>query len=631
MFITMMRRHTKGIMIKVMVGLIAVVFIFWGIYSFRETPGAKIAYVNGDLITGQEYEVVYRDMLDALQKQYKEYWNDNLIKVFRLRQRALESLINKRLISQEAARIGLKVTDDEVADAILAYPAFQVNGEFDEGRYRSLLRYSRMEPADFESGMKSELLGQKIHHFIKCFLPIIDTEIMDYYTYQKEKINIGFVSFNPRDFKGKIELNETEMEDYFTENKEKYRIPAKIKIAYLAIDPSDFADKVTISEREISDFYELNQERFEDPKQIKASHILFKLSPDAPKLEETKAKEKAIAILKRARDGEDFAALARKYSQGPTASKGGNLGYFKRGQMLKPFEELAFKLKAGDIGEPVRTRFGWHIIKVEDIKEANIKSLTEVQDQIVATLKKDISGDMAHERILTLMDQMPYDVSLATYAAKEGLKVNESDYFSKDENIPGLGEDERLKKSIYSLDKGEVSEVIEHKGKFYILQVVDVKDSYIPETSEVSDQLNEDLTDHLCLVAAKKEAEEYLENLKGGADWFELAKKKGLETDETGFFTRERDTPKIGYSPSISEAVFSLSSQERYPDQVFEVSKKVYVIRWLNREEINMKDFDKEKKAFKQALLLTKERRIFNAWLQSLKGKADIKIVTPIE
>ena len=525
----------------------------------------------------------------------------------------------------------MKVTDDEVADAILAYSAFQVNGEFDEGRYRSLLRYNRMEPADFESGIKSELLGQKIHHLIKCFLPIIDTEIIDYYTYQKEKINIGFVSFNPWDFKGKIELSETEKEDYFTENKEKYRIPAKIKIAYLAIDPSDFADKITISEREVSDFYELNQERFIDPKQIKASHILFKLSPDASKSEEAKAKEKALAILKRARDGEDFAALARKYSQGPTASKGGNLGYFKRGQMLKPFEELAFKLKAGDIGEPVRTQFGWHIIKVEDIKEANIKSLTEVQDQIVATLKKDISGDMAHERILTLMDQMPYDVSLATYAAKEGLKVNESDYFSKDENIPGLGGDERLKKSIYSLDKGEVSEVIEHKGKFYILQVVDVKDSYIPEISEASDQLNKDLADHLCLVAAKKEAEEYLENLKGGADWFELAKKKVLETDETGFFTRERNTPKIGYSPSISEAAFSLSSQKIYPDQVFEVNKKVYVIRWLNREEINMKDFDKEKKAFKQALLSTKERRIFNAWLQSLKGKADIKIVTPIE
>jgi len=187
MFITLMRKHTKGILIKVMVGLIAVVFVFWGVYAIREKPGSKIAYVNGDLITGIEYEAKYRDMLDALQKQYKEYWNDKLIKVFQIRQRALDSLINERLISQEAKRIGLGVTDDEVANAIFTYPAFQINGEFNEGRYRSLLNYNRMKPTDFESMIQLELLGNKIQHFIKCFFPITDMEIKNYYSYQKKK------------------------------------------------------------------------------------------------------------------------------------------------------------------------------------------------------------------------------------------------------------------------------------------------------------------------------------------------------------------------------------------------------------------------------------------------------------
>ncbi len=631
MFITMLRRHTKGIIIKVMIGLIAVVFVFWGVYSFRERPGAKIAYVNGDLITGQEYEAVYRDMLNSLQKQYKNYWNDNLIKVFQLRQRALDSLINKRLISQESERLGLRITDDEVADAILTYPAFQLNGEFDEGRYRSLLRYNRMEPADFESGIRSELLGQKIGQLIKCFFPLTDTEIMDYYTFQKEKINIAFVSFNPQDFKGKIEVSETEKQEYLEENKEKYRISERIKIVHLTLDPSDFLDKVTIEEKEISDFYELNQESFKDPKQIKARHILFKVSSDASKSEETEAKEKALAILQRARDGEDFSALARKHSQDPNASKGGDLGYFERGKMVKPFEELAFTLKPGEIGGPVRTRFGWHIIKVDDIKDAAIKTLPDVRDQIVATLKKDISRDVAHERALSLMDQMPYNIDLAAYAAQHGLTANETDYFPKDGTIPGLGEDERLKRSIASLDKEEVSEVIEHKDKFYIIQVVDIKSSYIPKVSEVSDQLQKDFIDHQSLVVAKKEAESYFEELKGGATWSELAKKKNLKTDETGLFSRAETIPKIGYAPSLFEAVFSLSSQKRYPDQVFEVNKKVYVIRWLDEKGIDIEDFDKEKKAFKQALLITKERRISNVWLQSIKDEAEIRIVTPIE
>jgi len=631
MFITMLRRHTKGILIKVMIGLIAVVFIFWGIYSFRERPGAKIAYVNGDLITGQEYEAVYRDMLEALQKQYREYWNDNLIKVFRLRQRALDSLIRKRLISQEAERLSLRITDDEVADAILTYPAFQVNGEFDEGRYRSLLRYNRMETVDFESGIKLELLGQKVHQYIKSFFPLTDMEIENYYTYQKEKINIGFVSLDPQDFKGKIEVRKDEKEDYFKENKEKYRISERIKIAYLTLDPTDFVDKATISQKEISDFYELNPERFKDPRQVKARHILFKVPPDAPESEEANTKDRALAILKRVRDGEDFTTLAKEYSQDPTASKGGDLGYLKRGQLDKPLEELAFTLKTGEIGGPVRTPSGWHIVKVDDIKDATIKTLPEVRDQIEETLRKDISQDMAHERALSLMDQMPYDIELATYAAQHGLTGKESDYFPKDGTIPVLGGDERLKESINSLDKGEVSEVIEHKDKFYIIQVVDIKGSYIPEISDVSEKLNKDFMDHLSFVAAKREAEGYLEELKGGADWSELVKKENLKTEETGFFSRGESIPKIGFAPSLYEAAFSLSSQKGYPDEVFEVNKKVYIIRWLNRKDINREDFDKEKEAFKQALLLPKERRISNAWLQSIKEEAEIKIVTPLE
>jgi len=238
---------------------------------------------------------------------------------------------------------------------------------------------------------------------------------------------------------------------------------------------------------------------------------------------------------------------------------------------------------------------------------------------------------MAHERALSLMDQMPYDIELATYAAQHGLTGKESDYFPKNGTIPVLGGDERLKESINSLGKGEVSEVIEHKDKFYIIQVVDIKDSYIPKISDVSEKLNKDFMDHISLVAAKREAEGYLEELKGGADWSELAKKENLKTEETGFFSRGENIPKIGFAPSLYEAAFSLSSQKRYPDEVFKVNKKVYVIRWVNRKDINREDFSKEKKDFKQALLLTKERRISNAWLQSIKEEAEIKIVTPLE
>ena len=629
MFITVMRRHTKSIIIRVMIGLIAVVFVFWGIYTIRGRPGVKIAYVNGDLITGQEYQATYQQMLETLQRQYGTYWNDTLIQAFQLKQRALDSLINKKLVEQAAYKLGLRVTDEEVAGAILAYPAFQVNGKFDQGRYSSVLNYNRIEPAEFESGMRSELLEQKTHQFIESFFPITDTEVKYFYTYQKEKVKIDFVLFDPQNYKGKRAPTDAEKERYFEGHKEKYRIPAKMKIAYLTIDPSDFENKVTVSEQELLDYYELNKEQFTSPEQVRARLILLKLSPDASESEVAKVKDKALAIVQEVKAGGDFSRAARAYSQDPTASKGGDLGYITRGQIAKPIEELAFSLKPGEIGGPVRTSSGWAVVKVEDIRKATTKALSEVRDQIVAALKKDIGRDMAHEKALSLIDQMPYNMSLAAYAAQYGLTVHESSYFSKSEPIPGLGEDERIKRSISSLGKGELSEVIEHGGRFYIIQVVDIKDSHIPKIDEVSDQLNKDVGDYLSLVSTKKEAESYLEELRRGARWLQLAKNKGLKTGETDFFSRGENIPTIGFAPSLSEAAFSLSSEKRYPDQVFEVDNKIYVIRWSGRKGIDISEFEKEENSYRQMLLALKEGRIFDAWLQSLKDKAEIKILAP--
>jgi peptidyl-prolyl cis-trans isomerase D len=633
MFMTTMRKHSKSILIKIIIGLIGVVFTFWGIYTIRAAkPGSKIAYVNGELISGIEYQTAYRDMLLALQRQYKDYWNENLIEVSRLRQKALDSLIEEKLISQEARRLGLKVTDDEIADAIYHYPAFQINGGFDENRYRSLLNYHRMEPADFEAGIRSELLVEKIGHFIKSFFPITDEEAMDYYTFQNEKINLGFAALNPGDFKEKIQVTQADKEDYFKDLKEKYRVPSQIKIAYIIIDPSDFKDKVTVTEQEIADYYEYNPERFREQKQIRARHILFEVSLNAAQSKAEEIKNKALEILKRAQDGEDFSELAKKYSQDPSnASNGGDLGFFKKGQMVKPFEELAFSLKKGEIGGPVRTQFGWHLIKVDDIKEEKVKTLPEVRGEIEAALTRDISHDLAHERALTLMDQMPYNSNLADYASQHGLTVGGSDFFPKRGDIPGFGRDEKFKQAVYSLEKGEVSEILEHEDKYYIVQVIDSKDSYIPALSEVSDQVSKDVQDHLSVVAARKEAEKYLEELKAGADWNDLVKKKGLSAGETGFFSRGGNIPKIGNEPSLSEATFLLSDAKRYPDQVFDVNNRVYVIRWLGRSGINMDEFNKEKDNYTQMLALSKERRISDTWLQSLREQADIEMVTPLE
>ncbi|MFW6147452.1 MAG: SurA N-terminal domain-containing protein [Thermodesulfobacteriota bacterium] len=632
MFITMMRRHSKSILIKIIVGLIGVVFVFWGIYSIRGArPGSKIAYVNGDLISGIEYHTAYRDTLLAMQRQYQDYWNEELIEVFQLKKKVLDTLIEKRLIRQEANRLGLKVTDEEIAEAIYNYPAFQVNGVFDENRYRSLLNHNRMEPADFEAGIGTELLGEKISHFVESFLPVTDNETFDYYTFQKEEINLSFVSFSPNDFKEQVEITNSAMEEYFEKHKEKYRIPDQIKIDYIILDPSDFKDEVSVNEEEIADYYEYNPERFKEQRQVKARHILFKVPPGASKQTEAEIKDKALEISKRARQGEDFSELAKKYSQDTSnASQGGDLGYFKKGQMTEPFEDLAFSLEKEELGGPVRTQFGWHLVKVEDIKEEKVNPLDEVHDQIKAMIKEDIARDMAHERALVLMDQMPYDIDLASYAAQHGLSVQKSDFFPKQENIPGFKANEKLRQAIYALDKGEVSEILDHEDSYYIFQVTGTKDSYTPPMSEVAEQLRRDVEDYLSLEAAKEAAKNYLEKLKGGVEWQELANRTNTVTQKTGFFSRGGNIPNIGYAPSVLEASFQLSDKNRYAEEPFTVQNKVYIIRWLDEKGIKKSEFNKEKENHSQMLFLERQRRVLNRWLQTLKEQATIKMVTPL-
>ena len=625
-----MRKHAKSWLIKVLIGIIALVFIFYFGYSFTAKKGLKVAYVNGELISGMEYQKAYWDLLEALRRQYKDVWNDNLIKVFDLKNRALDNLINQKLISQEAKKIGLDVTESEIQQAIMDYPAFQIDGQFDMRRYRGLLSQNRMKPEDFEASMAKDLLDGKLRQFLLTFMPITDQEVLDYYSYANEKIKISYVQFNPENFKKSITPDQDSLETFFKDRQEGYRVPEKIKLAYLLIDPDTFKDKVEITDDEIEEYYEYNMDTFLQPKEVKARHILFKLSQYADEAEEKKVKEKAAEVLEKARKGSDFATLAKEYSEGPTKSSGGDLGYFTAGKMVKPFEETAFKMKKGEISDLVRTRFGYHIIKVEDVKEARTKALDEVRDQISKTLLKTGSGELAHEYALSLIDQMPYDADLAKYAAERELEIKNTGEFSQDQSIPGIGGDDKLRQSLFSLRKGETSELLELKDKFYIFQISERKESYLPEMAEVKDKLKDDYLAYRSAEEAKAAAENYLTALKEGKTWDEAAKENQLEIEDTDFFTRQGPVPKIGYAPDLLETAFSLNRSKRYPDTIFKNDKGSFVIRWEASEGIDEDKYQEEKEKYRFSLMQTKHRRAFQVWIDRLRKKAEIEIVTPV-
>ena len=277
MLLSLMRKHAKSWLIKVMIGLISFVFVLYFGYSSRERKGVKVASVNGEPISRLEYEETRRRLRENLQQQYRDIWNEDLMKMFDIDNMALDSLINQRLVTQEAKKIGLDITEKEIQEEILAKPYFQSDGHFDERRYNALLSQSRMTPEDFEAGIAQQLLERKLTQFLTTFSSVTDQELLDDYTFDNERIMISYVQFLPKDFEGAVEYEPKALEDYFAEHKEEYRKPEEIKIAYITIDPNDFADEVVISDEEVKSYYEENIDMFQEERQVKARHILFKV------------------------------------------------------------------------------------------------------------------------------------------------------------------------------------------------------------------------------------------------------------------------------------------------------------------------------------------------------------------
>jgi len=436
MLLSLMRKHAKSWLIKSLIAIIGIVFVFYFGYSFRAHEGIKIALVNDEVITAVEYQKSYRSMVEALQREYKGMWSDNLVKVFDLKNRALEALITQKLVSQEAKKIGLDVTEKEVQDKILFNPSFQFRGHFDESRYRAVLQNHHMTPEDFEVLIAREMLQEKVEQLLTALSPVTDQEVLEQYTFANEKVKVSYVEFKPDQFKSKVKVEPAAVEKYFEEKKESYRVPEKVKVVYVVFDPDAFKDQIKVGEDQIKDYYEDNLNTFKEKKQVKARHILFTLAENASKEEEERVKQKALSVLQQARAGVDFAELAKKHTEDPSGKEnGGDLGYFSAGQMVKLFEDAAFKLKKEEISDLVRTAFGYHILKVEDTKEAKTKTLEETRDQILTTLMKTAATDMAHEKALSFVDRMPYQADLLKYAAENKAQAKETGYFSQRDTI----------------------------------------------------------------------------------------------------------------------------------------------------------------------------------------------------
>ena len=630
----LLRQNATNWLIKIILGAIVVVFVFWGVGSFRAQRKDRVALVNGETITLKEYRETYNNIIEQLRQRSGNNLNDDMIKMLNVKSQALDRLIDKKLILQEAAKFNLKVTDDELADTIKQIKAFQINGNFDSQIYRNVLNQNRLTPEDFEFIQNESILIEKTRSFILSNVKISKQEAIEWFKWENTSVNIDFVLFEPGRYD---DINPTpdEINSFFEDNKESYKIDAMIKVRFLRFEPDAYSSVVKITNEEIQDYYESNTEKFKTQKTVEARHILIKLDRNSKPETVEKKRKTALDILKLAREGIDFAELAKQYSECPSKDKGGYLGEFKKNAMVKPFAEKAFQMKAGEISEPVRTQYGWHIIKVEKVNEETGVSFKDAQDNIRNKLVKERAKNLAYEEAEAVYDASFEGDDLTKNAEARGINIVTTDFFTKNkgpyvEIDTGIKNRSAFASYAFNLSLMEIGDIQEFEDGYYIIQLIEKIPEKIPELKDVEEQIRINLIKQMQEEKASKYASEFLVALKDNkspnAEWDTECKKLDLITTATGFFKRNSSIPDIGFEQNISRAAFKLSNENMLPDAPVKGGKGYYIIRLKERKEPKTNGVEEEKEKIKDKLLKQKMIKTFDAWLSSIRKKSVISI-----
>jgi peptidyl-prolyl cis-trans isomerase D len=621
----LMRKQAGSWLIKILLGAIVIVFVFWGVGSFRAQRGGRVALVNGDQITLDEYREAYNNLIERLRRRLGNNLDDAMIKQLQVKRQALNQLIDNKLLVQEAKKLNFRVSKKELADAISNIAAFQSAGTFDSRLYRGVLDRLRMTPEAFEEAQKNAMLIDKLKTLITISAKVSDQEALDWYDWINASVNIDFVLFDPGRYKD-IHPSEEEIKTFFENHKENYKTDAMVKVRYLKFDSKAYLPKVELSDEEVREYYDENIESFETPKTVEARHILIKVDQNADPKTVKKAKERALKIMKLAREGKNFAELAKKYSEGPTRDKGGYLGTFKKEAMVKPFSDVAFSLKAGEISEPVRTRFGWHIIKVEKVNKASTTSFDDAEKGIQKKLSEDMAKSLAYDDAETVSDNLFQKEDLINAAKERKMKILTTDFFSRKGPIKGISDPSEFASVAFNLDVDEISNVHEYENGYYILQVIDKIQPKIPALDKVKEKVKLDLIKETQDEKAKADSETLLAALKSDKTIQTESKKFNLKPENTGFFKRNGSIPKIGFEREIGDVAFELTDKNPFPGHVIKGSKGYYVIQFKGRKISDPENFAKEREEIKNRLLAQKKSSMFDALLAQIKSKSDITI-----
>ena len=417
---------------QVILVLVSLSFALWGVDSYLNdrTTTAEVASVGDSKISAFQFEQATREQQDRVRAANEGQIDASTFNSPLFRRAVLENLVNQRLLALYAFDNGLSVTDGQLRETIAGIASFQENGQFSMTKYQAQLRGQGMSELGFQERLRSELANQQILSAIgeAAFVPAAAAH--RFLAAQLEERTVHTVQFKPEDYLDKVSLDGADAKAYYAANTADFELPARVKARYVVLNPAALRSGLTVADEEVRAEYEQTKQNFGVPEERKASHILIQVDADASESEVAQAKAKAEELLAEVKAAPDtFGDVAKRSSDDPgSAQSGGDLGFFGRGAMVKAFEDAVFGAGEGLLPEIVRSDFGFHIVRVDEIRPATIPPLDEVRERI----ESELLDKAANRRFLEVAENFANLVyeqpdSLEPAAQAFGLEVKSTD------------------------------------------------------------------------------------------------------------------------------------------------------------------------------------------------------------
>ena len=628
----LIRDRATGWVAWTIVTLIIIPFALWGVYDYM-TPsqGVAIATVNGVEVDARQFSRLYQQQRYQLLTLLGDAARADLIDDERLREQALDQIIDNEVMVQVGREDRLRIGDRRLAETISTLPQFQGEDGFSQDLYDVYLRNQGLGPLGFEFEMRRSLLREQVVSALGRAVNVSEREYREALRLLAQERVYSSLRIPSRDFRPD-DVDEREISEHFQSNRSRFSSPEQASVVYIELSRDEMAHEVVVEESELTSLYEERKANYTQPVQREASHILVELAADADEVSEAAAREKIEEISRRLAEGMSFEEAAETYSEDPGSARlGGSLGWFSIGVMEPAFEEAAFALGEGERSEVVRTPFGLHLIEVTGRKEAGVASFEEVRDQLRSDYQLEVAEQLFYEQVEQLANlAFEYPDTLEVAAEDIGVPLEETGFLSRDAvGRPGIAGEARFLNAAFStevLEEGNNSDLLEFDGaRVAVLRVEEHRPSREQEFEEVREEARSELLEIRGAERAREAGVEVVARLRSGESEEALAGEIGLEWSDVQ--TVRRGEPV--FSRALTDLVFrmpvSAGDGVSTYDGLAESGGDFVVVALRAVEAGEFDDLGAESRA-RQRLELEVGRAEFEAAVSSFRTGADILV-----